>query len=75
MDDALTVLLINDVEVYPNVRTLLTQAKNEVTLGLSATSSSQRKLRITNALTRIINSRGQFGSNITFQLGQGNLMF
>jgi hypothetical protein len=75
VDDALTVLLVNDGEIYPNVRSLLTQAKSEVALGLSATSPSQRKLRITNALSRLSNGRGQFGSNITFEMGQGNLMF
>jgi len=75
IDDALAVMLPDGAEIYPSVRSLLVQAKSEVALGLSATSSSQRKLRIANALTRVASGRGQFGSNITFQLGQGNLMF
>lgn len=75
VDDALEVLLPDGGEIYPDVRSLLAQAKDEVALGLSATSSSARQVRIANALTRLTHGRGQFGSNITFQLGQGNLMF
>jgi hypothetical protein len=75
VDDALDVTLAEGGEVYPNLRILLSQAKDEVALGLSAASSSQRQLRIANALSRITNGRGQVGSGISFLLGQGNLMF
>jgi len=75
VDDALDVTLAEGGEVYPDVRVLLSQAKDEVALGLSAASASQRQLRIANALSRISSGRGQVGSGITFQLGQGNLMF
>jgi hypothetical protein len=75
LDDALEVMLAEGNEIYPAVRVLLSQAKDEVALGLNAASSSQRQTRVSNALGRITNGRGQFGSGIDFQLGQGNLMF
>jgi hypothetical protein len=75
LDDALEVMLADTGEIYPSVRSLLTQAKAEVALGLSATSASQRQTRLGNALSRINSGRAQFGSGITFQLGQGNLMY
>jgi len=75
VDDALDVTNGVGSEIYPNLRILLSQAKDEVALGLSAASSSQRQLRIANALSRLTNGRGQVGSGINFQLGQGNLMF
>lgn len=75
LDDALDVLFVNSSEIHPDTRALLLQAKQEVALGLNATSPTERQTRIANALSRIANGRGRFGSNITFVLGQGNLMF
>lgn len=75
LDDALEVMLAETGEIYPGVRASLSQAKDEVALGVAATSSSQRQTRIINALSRISAGRSQFGAGITFQLGQGNLMF
>jgi hypothetical protein len=75
VDDALDVLLLSGDEIHPETRALLFEAKAEVALGLGATSPSERQTRIENALSRIVNGRGRFGSNITFELGQGNLMF
>jgi hypothetical protein len=75
IDDALEVLLRTGDEIYPNVRSLLAQAKADVALGLTAATASQRQGRITDALARIASGRSQIGSNISFQLGQGNLMF
>jgi len=74
LDDALEVLPQNG-DRYPGVRDRLLEAKTEVAQGLSATTSAARQTRISNALARIATGRAQFGSNITFQLGQGNLMF
>ena len=74
IDDALEVLP-PDGNVYPGVRESLLQAKTEIAQGISATTATQRQTRVTNALARIATGRAQFGSNITFQLGQGNLMF
>jgi hypothetical protein len=75
VDDALEVLLISGSEIHPETRVLLFQAKDEIALGLNATSPSQRQTRIELALSRIADGRGRFGTNITFELGQGNIMF
>jgi hypothetical protein len=76
VDDALEVLRVrDDSEIHPDTCDLLLQAKDEVALGLNATSPTERQARIANALARIVNGRGRFGSNIDFELGQGNLMF
>jgi hypothetical protein len=72
VDDALEVLP-QDGDIYPGVRALLLEAKDDVAEGLSAFSA--RKTHITSALAQIATGRGRFGTNITFQLGQGNLMF
>jgi len=74
LDDALEVLPQNG-DLYPGVRDRLLEAKTEIAQGLSAATSAARRTRITNALARIATGRAQFGSNITFQLGRGNLMF
>jgi len=74
VDDALEVLPQNG-DLYPDVRERLLEAKNEVAQGLSEATPALRQRRITNALDRIARGRAQFGTNITFQLGQGNLMF
>jgi len=74
VDDALEVLPQNG-DLYPGVRERLLEAKNEVAQGLSEATPALRQRRITNALDRIARGRAQFGTNITFQLGQGNLMF
>jgi hypothetical protein len=75
VDDALEVLIVSGSEIHPDTRSLLVQAKDEVALGLNATSASERQSRIVSALARIADGRGRFGSNISFELGQGNLMF
>jgi hypothetical protein len=46
-----------------------------IALGLAATSWSVRQNRISNAISRCLNARDLFGSNINFVLGKGNLMF
>ncbi|HET9958313.1 MAG TPA: hypothetical protein VFQ61_27650, partial [Polyangiaceae bacterium] len=74
LDDALEVLPDNG-DVLPAARTSVQQAKDEIALGLTATTASARRTRITNALARVASGRTQFGSNLTFQLGEGNLMY
>lgn len=73
IDDALEVL--SGVGLHPAAQERLAQAKSEIQAGLTATSSSVRQNRISNALSRVLNARDHFGANINFQLGQGNLMF
>jgi hypothetical protein len=78
IDDALEVL--SGANTYGStlhgiaqVRLLL--AKAEIAAALSATSWSTRRTKISTAITRVQSARGQFGTNIAFQLGEGNLMY
>jgi hypothetical protein len=76
VDDALEVLATSATgEILPAARQHLQNARNEIAAGLAATSASTRQNRISNALSRIMNGRDLVGSNINFQLGQGNLAF
>jgi hypothetical protein len=74
IDDALQVLA-EEFDLYPIATERLNQAKQEIALGLAATSWSVRQNRISNAISRCLNARDLFGSNINFTLGKGNLMF
>jgi hypothetical protein len=74
IDDALQVLA-EEFDLYPIATERLNQAKEEIALGLAATSWSVRQNRISNAISRCLNARDLFGSNINFVLGKGNLMF
>jgi len=60
---------------YPIAQDRIALAKTEIDLGIAATSWSTRQNRISNALSRVLNARDQFGSNMNFVLGKGNLMF
>jgi hypothetical protein len=72
IDDCLRVL---GTSIYPVAVDRLGLAKAEIAAGLATTSWSTRQNRISNAISRVLNARDQFGANINFQLGQGNLMF
>lgn len=74
LDDALEVLPDRG-EIHDNARGPVQAAKDAVVLGIAATAATQRGTHITSALAQIAAGRGHFGSNITFELGQGNLMF
>lgn len=76
LDDALEVLAVSATgAIYPGATGALEAAKDEIEAGLAASNASTRQNRISNALSRVMNARDQFGSNIDFQLGQGNLMY
>jgi hypothetical protein len=76
VDDALEVLAgAATGPIHPSAADALEAAKDEIDAGLAASSASTRQNRISNALSRIRNGRDQFGANIDFQLGQGNLMY
>ncbi|WP_437674089.1 hypothetical protein [Sorangium sp. So ce131] len=77
IDDALEVLAVGAgaTPLHSVAQTRLQEAKSEIAAGLAATTWSQRQSRISTAISRVQNARDQFGSNITFQLGQGNLMY
>jgi hypothetical protein len=76
IDDALAVLTSprTTQPFYPVAVDRLGLAKAEIAAAIAAPASS-RGGKISNAVSRIENARDQIGSNITFQLGQGNLMF
>jgi hypothetical protein len=76
LDDALVVLSSNRTTqpFYPVSVDRIGLAKSEIDAAIAAPASS-RDGRISNAGSRIENARDPIGANITFQLGQGNLMF
>jgi hypothetical protein len=73
IDDAIEVL--GQQNILPLAVERLNQAKAEIALGLATTSWSVRQNRISNGISRCLNARDLFGSNISFVLGKGNLMF
>ncbi|HTV25401.1 MAG TPA: hypothetical protein VMG12_42190 [Polyangiaceae bacterium] len=76
IDDAIEVLAgATTGPIYPNAAQHLSSAQDEIDAGLGATSAATRQNRISNALSRVMNARDLFGSNIDFRLGQGNLMY
>ena len=75
IDDAIEVLSDPGDVLYPIAIDRLNGARDEINQGIAASTSGGRLNRIDNALSRVINARDQIGDNVTFQLGQGNLMF
>jgi hypothetical protein len=74
LNDALKVLA-GQSELYTSAQTNISQANSQIAAGIAATTASARQTRINSALSLVRAARGQFGTNITFQMGQGNLMF
>jgi hypothetical protein len=76
LDDALAVLTSarTTQPFYPVSVDRIGLAKQEIAAARTAPASS-RGGHISNAVSRIENARDPIGANITFQLGQGNLMF
>lgn len=74
LNDALTVLSFQS-GLYTAAQTSIKQANAQIAAGISAVTASDRQTRINNALNSVRAARNQFGSNINFQMGQGNLMF
>ncbi|HTN85384.1 MAG TPA: hypothetical protein VL242_16915 [Sorangium sp.] len=75
LDDALQVLAVGGTPLHPASRDRLQLAKAEIASGLGATRWSQRQGRLAAAISRVKVARDQFGSNITYRLGKGNLMY
>lgn len=75
IDDALENLETAIPILHPAAIERLNEAKQELGLALSAPDAGTRQNRVSNALSRVLNARDQFGANINFRLGQGNLMF
>ena len=76
LDDALFVLGSNRTTqpFYPVSVDRIGLAKTEIETAITSPASS-RGGHISNAVSRIENARDPIGANITFNLGQGNLMF
>jgi hypothetical protein len=76
IDDALGVLQGAPISpIQTDVQTELTAAKAQAELALAATTATDRKTLVVNALSRARTGRGRLGTNLTFVMGQGNLMF
>ncbi|WP_434046609.1 MULTISPECIES: hypothetical protein [Sorangium] len=73
IDDAIEVMA--PMTLYPAASQQLDLARAEIAQGLTAGSASERRDRIANATSLVTTARAQFGQNITFVLGQGNLMY
>jgi hypothetical protein len=50
-------------------------AKQEIATARAASGWQNRQGPVSNAYSRVLNARDQIGANITFQMGQGNLLF
>ena len=75
LNDALDVLGSLQTGLYTAAQTSISQANTQIALGIAAPTAAARQTRITNALNLVRGARAQFGSNINFLMGQGNLMF
>jgi cytochrome c peroxidase len=76
LDDAIEVLTDSNTAqpFYPVSVERIGFAKAEIAAARAA-SNSARAGSVSNAVSRVESARDPIGSNITFQLGQGNLMF
>jgi hypothetical protein len=79
LDDALRVLTDSAVTVIPNpfypvAVDRVNLAEQEIATAMTSPASS-RAGHISNAVSRVENARDTIGSNITYQLGTGNIMF
>jgi hypothetical protein len=75
IDDALGVLQGAPTTLQTDVQAELGAAKSQALLALSATTYTDRRTRVSSALDRMRTGRGRLGTNLTFRMGQGNLMF
>jgi hypothetical protein len=75
--DALTLLTDPNIQqpFYPVSVDRMNLARAEIANALAAATAGLRGGPLSNAISRVENARDQIGSNITFTLGQGNLMF
>jgi hypothetical protein len=74
LNDAVAVLSVPG-GLYTSAQASIVQANAQIASGIAASTPAQRQTRIKSALNFVRSARAQFGSNINFQMGQGNLMF
>jgi hypothetical protein len=75
IDDARRVLANGGADLHAPQQTTLANAETLLTQAVAATDPAIRKARTESALTIVQAARSAFGTNMTFQLGTGNLMF
>ena len=61
--------------LHPVAQDRIGMAKSEITSAINAFTFAGRAAHLSNAISRVENARDQFGANLNFVLGQGNLMF
>ena len=62
-------------DLHPNQRTQLATARTLLAQALAATDPAIRRDRTDSAKALVTSAKAAFGTNMTFQLGAGNLMF
>jgi hypothetical protein len=77
LDDAFVDITDSPVvpPLYPVAQDRIGLAKSEIAAAVSSMTAGERSGHLSNAVSRVENARDQIGANITFQMGQGNLMF
>ena len=74
LNDALTVLA-GQADLYTAAQASITRANAQIAAGIATQNAATRQTNINGALSFVRSARAQFGSNISFQMGQGNLVF
>lgn len=77
LDDAMSDMTDTPVvpPLHPVAQDRIGLAKSEMAAAVAATTFGERSGHISTAVSRVENARDQFGANLSFTLGQGNLMF
>ncbi len=75
LEDALQVLDDAPQPLHGAAKSKLEQAQDKIESGVSTSKTSKRHARITQALELVAEARDDFGTNLNFTLGEGNLMF
>ena len=61
--------------LHPVAQDRINLAKTEIAAAIASTTYGERSGHISTAVSRVENARDQFGANLSFNLGQGNLMY
>ncbi|HVY29248.1 MAG TPA: hypothetical protein VHB79_21965 [Polyangiaceae bacterium] len=75
IDDAIRVLQNGADDLHPAQRASLQDAQALLAQASAATDPGVRRDRTVSAKTLVVNAKAGLGTNLTFQLGTGNLMF
>lgn len=75
IDDAIRVLENGAADLHASERATLANARTLLAQGLAASDPGVRRDRTIAAKALVVSSKAAFGTNITFQLAPGNLMF